>query len=156
MSLPELLQASIKWLTWSGIGLAFITIITFLFKWGPRFRLIGITGFTFLLAGSSWAFANSYTPPVVINGALRAPIVFDNGDDLVISQVPADFPQEAIKPTLEQIAGNIKGGGRKGGVVHVRLRKVLPAEEGISRPVIIGEITRDLRKNITKEISDGN
>ena len=156
MSIPDLLKESISWLIWSGVALAFITLISFLFRWGPRFRLIGITGFTFLLAGSCWAFANSYSPPVVIQGAIRTPVVFDNGDDLVISQAPPDFPKEAIQPTLEQLAENVRGGGRKGGVVNVRLRQVLPVEEGVSRPVILGEVVRDLRQNITQIKTDIN
>ncbi len=158
MSLPELLQKSISWLTWSGLALIVATLISFIFRWGPRFRLIGITGFTFLLAASGWAFSQSYTPPVIIDGAIRTPVVFDNGDDLVISQAPIDFEAESIKPTLEQLANNIRGGGRNGGVVHVRLRQVLPDGEGISRPVILGEAVRDLRQNITTfstDISDG-
>ena len=156
MSLPELLEKSISWLAWAGVVLTLTTLISFLFSWGPRFRLIGITGFTFLLAASGWAFANSYTPPVVIEGAMRTPVVFDNGDNLVISQAPTDFPKEAVKPTLEQLAGNIRGGGRNGGVVHVRLRQVLPTEEGVSRHVILGEVERDLRQNTTTFTTDIN
>ena len=48
----------------------------------------------------------------VIEGAKYAPVVFDNGKDLVVIQASDDFPQEAINPTLQQVAGNLKGSGR--------------------------------------------
>ena len=152
MDLPELLQASTKWLAWTGLGLTGATLISFLVKWGPKFRLIGASIFTFLLAGSCWAFAESYNPPVVVEGAKYAPIVYDNGYDLVVAQAPIDFPEEAIQPTIEQIAGNLKGGRRSGAKVHVRIRRVEPTGSGISTPKILGEVIRDLSNGTTQSI----
>ncbi len=149
MSLLQLLQNSAIWLGWTGLALVLITLISFLVNWGAKFRLVGVTIFTLLLSGSSWAFATSYTPPLIVDGAKYAPVVYDNGYDLVVAQASEDFPSEAIKPTLEQIAGNIKGGGRNGAMVHVRLRKVEEVAEGISRPVVLGEVVRDLSEGIT-------
>ncbi len=148
MSLPETLQSLTTKLAWTSLGLTLITLLSFIINWSQRFRLVGITGFTILLAASCWAFGVSYTPPVSIEGALNPPIVFDNGVDLLIAQAPADFPEEAIWPTLNQIAGNIRG-GRNGADVHVRLRQILPAGEGISQPVILGEVVRDLKSDRT-------
>ena len=86
-------------------------MIAFLGRWGVRFRLVGISSFTFLLAVSCWAFGVSYTPPVQIDGAVYAPIVFDNGDDLVVAQASADFDPAAVAPTLEQLSANLRGSG---------------------------------------------
>ncbi len=144
MNLPELLELSSKWLLWGALALSGITLISFIIGWGAKFRLVGATVFTFLLAVSSWAFSASYKPAVEVEGAKYAPIVFDNGDDLVVAQASLDFPEEAIEPSLEKIAGNVKGGGRKGGLVHVRLRQIQPVEDGVSRPVILSEVVRDL------------
>ncbi len=149
MSLLELLEDSTTWLAWSGLGLLLITLISFIVNWGVRFRLVGATVFTFLLSISCWAFSTSYSPPLLVEGAQYAPVVYDNGSDLVIIQASDNFPNEAIQPTLEQIAGNIKGGGRNGGVVHVKIRKLEASEEGISTPVILGEVIRDFSRNIT-------
>ena len=112
MALDQLLLTAAPWMAWTGLGLAGLTVVGFISRWGIRFRLVGVSSFTFLLAISSWAFGISYTPPVVIEGAVRAPIVFDNGSDLVIAQLPIDIDPSVIAPTLEQIAGNLRGSGR--------------------------------------------
>jgi hypothetical protein len=87
----------------------------------------------------------SYTPPVVIEGAVRAPIVFDNGSDLVVAQIPIDIDPSTITPTLEQIAGNLRGSGRGSRTVVVRLRGIESVEEGLGRPLILGETIRDFQ-----------
>ncbi len=146
MSIIEFLQISTKWLAWLGLALSAITLIAFLIKWGIRFRLVGTTIFTFLLCGSCFAFLKSYTPPKVVEGAKYAPIVFDNGKDLVIAKASKDFSIESIRPTLQQLAGNIKGGERNGAIVHIRLRQIVPVSKGISKPVILGEVIKDQEK----------
>ena len=110
MPLTELLEVSSKWLAWSGLGLSVLTVIAFASRWGLRFRLVGVSSFTFLLAVSCWAFSISYSPPVRVEGALQVPIVFDNSSDLVVAQASSDFEQEAITPTLSQIAANLHPG----------------------------------------------
>ncbi|MBL6794389.1 MAG: hypothetical protein ISQ50_06040, partial [Synechococcus sp. BS307-5m-G36] len=94
---------------------------------------------------SSWAFGISYTPPVVIEGAVRAPIVFDNGSDLVVAQLPIDIDPSVIAPTLEQIAGNLRGSGRGSRTVVVRLRGIESVGVGLGRPVVLGETVRDFQ-----------
>ena len=142
MPLPELLEGSSKWLAWSGLGLSVLTVVAFVTRWGLRFRLVGVSSFTFLLAVSCWAFSISYSPPVRVEGAVRVPIVFDNGTDLVVAQASSGFAQEAITPTLNQIAANLRPGGRNM-EVRVRLRQLQTESEGSSRPVVLGETKRD-------------
>ena len=142
MPLPELLEGSSKWLAWSGLGLSVLTVIAFVTRWGLRFRLVGVSSFTFLLAVSCWAFSISYAPPVRVEGALQVPIVFDNGTDLVVAQASSDFADGAIAPTLDQIAANLRPGGRNR-EVRVRLRQLRTVSEGTSKPVVLGETKRD-------------
>ena len=71
MALDQLLDSAVPWLGWSGLGLALLTVVAFLANWGLRFRLVGVSSFTLLLAVSCWAFGVSYTPPVVVEGAIR-------------------------------------------------------------------------------------
>ena len=139
MNLPQLIQSSTGWLAWSGLAFGVLTAVAFLAKWGLRFRLVGVTSFTLLLAVSSWAFTVSYTPPVVIEGALRAPVVFDNGNDLVVAQAPDGIETSAVEPTLAQLAGNLRPGGRSSDVVVIRLRQLKAVGEGISEPVVLGQ-----------------
>ena len=156
MSMSEVIQDVTKWLAWGGSGLGILTVLAYLFKWGIKFRLTGATIFTLLLSASCWAFEQSYTPPFNVEGYKYAPIVYDNGFDLVVAQASKDFPKEAIKPTLLQIAGNLKGGGRNGAQVKVRLRKIVPAGDGISKPIILGEIINDLKESKIIELPDRN
>ncbi len=120
----------------------FLTVVAFVTRWGLRFRLVGVSSFTFLLAVSCWAFSISYSPPVRVEGARQVPIVFDNGTDLVVAQASNDFEQEAITPTLNQIAENLRPGGRSR-EVRVRLRQLQAVSEGTSKPVVLGETKRD-------------
>lgn len=140
MNLPQLVQSSAGWLAWSGLGFAVLTGIAFAARWGLRFRLVGVTSFTLLLAVSCWAFSVSYQPPVIVEGAVRAPVVFDNGNDLVVAQAPAGIAKEAIEPTLAQLAANLRSGGRNGEEVVIRLRQLQPGPEGSSTPVVLGEV----------------
>ncbi len=156
MSMSEVIQDLTKWLAWGGSGIALLTILAYLFSWGIKFRLTGITIFTLLLSASCWAFNQSYTPPLNVEGYKYAPIVYDNGFDLVVAQASNDFPEDAIKPTLLQIAGNLKGGGRNGAQVKVRLRKIESAGEGISQPIILGEIINDLKESKIIELPKRN
>ena len=145
MALDQLLISAVPWLSWTGLGLSLLTVLAFLAKWGLRFRLVGVSSFTLLLAVSCWAFGVSYTPPVVVEGAIRAPVVFDNGTDLVVAQAPADLEPATVSATLEQLAGNLRSAGRGSGTVKVRLRAFETPGDGISRPVILGETVRDFR-----------
>ena len=156
MSMSEVIQDVTKWLVWGGSGLGILTVLAYLFNWGIKFRLTGTTIFTLLLSGSCWAFEQSYTPPFTVEGYKYAPIVYDNGFDLVVAQASNDFPEEAIKPTLLQIAGNLKGGGRNGAQVKVRLRKIESAGDGISKPIILGEIINDLKESKIIELPNRN
>ena len=154
MSMSEVIQDVTKWLAWGGSGLGALTVLAYLFRWGIKFRLTGITIFTLLLSASCWAFEQSYTQPFNVEGYKYAPIVYDNGFDLVVAQASNDFPEEAIKPTLLQIAGNLKGGGRNGAKVKVRLRKIEPSGDGISKPIILGELIKDLKESKIIELPD--
>ncbi|MEA5444160.1 DUF2518 family protein [Cyanobium gracile] len=138
--------------TWLGAAsgvLAVLTIAGFLSRWGIRFRLVGITSFTALLSLSCLAFAISYNPRVSVPGAVQVPVVFDNGTDLVIAAAPADLEIAAAAPTVEQVARNLRGGGRGGSgadggaQVWVRLRRVEAVEPGLARPVVLAETTRE-------------
>ena len=127
-------------------ALVLVTVVAFLAGWGVRFRLVGVSSFTLLLAISCLAFAVSYVPRVSIPGARSVPVVFDNGSDLVIAAAAADLAAEAIQPTLEELARNVHGSGRtsEDGFVHVRLRRVEPATAGAGKPVVLGEAQIEL------------
>ena len=145
MPVDPVLLAVGKWLGAASGVLAVLMVAGFVGGWGIRFRLVGITSFTALLALSCLAFAISYNPRVRVEGALTVPIVFDNGTNLVVATAGPDLPPEAFAPTVQQLALNLRGNGRNtvDGLVHVRLRRVEPAGAGVSRPVVLAEATRN-------------
>jgi hypothetical protein len=154
MAADPLLLVAAKWLALAALALLLLTVLGFVSRWGIRFRLVGVTSFTALLAISCAAFAVSYTPRVSVPGAVVVPVVFDNGADLVVAAAPIDLPAGAEAATAEQVARNLRPTGRSpaDGLVRVRLRRLEPAGEGVSRPVVLAEARLDLR---TGDISVG-
>ena len=95
----------------------------------------------------------SYTPPVTVEGAIKAPIVFDNGNDLVVAQVPIKIEKSSIEPTLKQLSANLHGAGRSSREVTIRLRALDSISDGLSRPIIIAEVIKDFNKSIWSSLS---
>ena len=147
MSFFELLNNTPKIFGFLGIFLSLITIVAFIFNFGFKFRIIGATIFSLLLSLSSWAFMQSYSEKVVVEGARYVPIVYDNGFDLIIAKAEDDFPEEAIEPTLQQLSDNLRKGSRSGANVKIKIRKLEKISNEISKPVIIGEIEKTVSMN---------
>ena len=147
MSFFELLDNKPKIFEFIGIFLLIVTLIAFIFNFGFKYRIIGATIFSLLLSLSSWAFIQSYTEKVVIEDAKYVPIVYDNGFDLVIAKVEDDFSEKYIEPTLEQLSENLRKGSRSGANVKIKIRKLEKISDGVSKPVIIGEVQKSVKMN---------
>jgi len=149
---PLLLKAG-AWIGISAALLALITVLGFWKGWEFRFRLVGFTSFTLLLAAGCAAFAISYNPRLKVEGALYVPVVFDTGTDLIVAAAGPNFPKSAVQPTLEQLAGNLRGSGRNSsdGFVHVKLRQLEEQADGSSKPLILGEAIRDLKSGLVTQ-----
>ena len=147
MSFFELLENTPKIFGFLGIILLCVTVVAFIFNFGFKFRIIGATIFSLLLSLSSWAFIQSYTENVVIDGAKYVPIVYDNGFDLIIAKAEDEFPEESIKPTLEQLSENLRKGSRSGANVKIKIRKLEKISEGVSKPVVLGEVEKNVKMN---------
>ena len=146
MSTDPILMVAGEWLGAASGVLALATIAAYVLGRGFRFRLVGVTSFTALLAVSCLAFAVSYRPRVTVAGAVSVPVVFDNGAELVVAAAPADLPLEAAAASAEQVALNLRGNGRQSddASVRVRVRRVEGVAPGVSQPVILAEVRRDL------------
>ena len=147
MSFFELLENTPKIFGYFGIFLLMFTVIAFIFNFGFKFRIVGATIFTLLLSLSSWAFIQSYSEKVLIEGSKYVPIVYDNGFDLIVAKAEDDFPEESIGPTLEQLSINLRKGSRSGANVKIKIRKIEKISNGISKPVIIGEVQKNVKMN---------
>ncbi|KGG03768.1 hypothetical protein EU98_0098 [Prochlorococcus marinus str. MIT 9314] len=98
---------------------------------------------------SSWAFIQSYNEKVVIEDAKYLPIVYDNGFDLIIAKADDDFPEESIEPTLKQLSENLLKGSRSGANVKIKIRKLEKISDNISKPVVIGEVQKNVKMNLS-------
>ena len=147
MSFFELLNNTPKIFGFLGIILFIFTVIAFIFNFSFKFRIIGATIFSLLLSLSSWAFIQSYSEKVVIEDAKYVPIVYDNGFDLIIAKAEDDFPEESIEPTLKQLSENLRKGSRSGANVKIKIRKVEKISDGVSKPVVIGEVQKSVKMN---------
>ena len=147
MSFFELLENTPKIFGFFGIFLFIGTVIAFIFNFNFKFLIVGATIFSLLLSLSSWAFIQSYSEKVVIEGAKYLPIVYDNGFDLIVVKAEDDFPEESIDPTLEQLSENLRKGSRSGANVKIKIRKLKKISEGVSKPVIIGEVQKNIKMN---------
>ncbi len=147
MSFFELLENTPKIFAFFGIFLFICTVAAFIFNFSFKFRIVGATIFSFLLSLSSWAFIQSYTETIILEDAKYVPIVYDNGFDLIIAKAEDDFPEESIEPTLEQLMENLRKGSRSGANVKVKIRKLEKISDGVSKPVIIGEIQKNVKMN---------
>tara|TARA_A100001035_G_scaffold188596_1_gene150523 strand:- start:188 stop:631 length:444 start_codon:yes stop_codon:yes gene_type:complete len=147
MSFFELLNNTPKFFGLLGIFLFICTLVAFIFNFAFKFRIIGATIFSLLLSLSSWAFIQSYTERVVIEDAKYVPIVYDNGFDLIIAKADDNFPEEFIDPTLKQLSENLRNGSRSGANVKIKIRKLEKVSDGISKPVVIGEVQKNVKMN---------
>ena len=147
MSFFELLENTPKIFGLLGMFLFFCTLIAFIFNFGFKFRITGAAIFSLLLSLSSWAFIQSYTEKIKIDGAKYVPVVYDNGFDLIVTKADNEFPKEAIEPTLKQLSENLKKGSRSGSTVKIKIRKLEKISNDISKPVIIGEIEKSFTMN---------
>ena len=130
-----------------GILLFVVTLLSFIFNFKFKFRIIGATIFSLLLSLSSWAFIQSYSENIKVEGARYVPIVYDNGFDLIIAKANNDFPLEAIEPTLKQLSENLKKGSRSGSNVKIKIRTLEKISENVSKPIILGETEKKIKFN---------
>ena len=147
MSFFELLGNTPKIFGFLGIFLFICTLASFIFNFDFKFRITGATIFSLLLSLSSWAFIQSYSEKVVIEDAKYVPIVYDNGFDLIIAKAKDDFPEESIEPSLEQLSQNLRKGSRSGANVKIKIRKLEKVSDGVSKPVVIGEVQKNVKMN---------
>ena len=147
MSFFELLENTPKIFGFLGIFLFLGTLVAYIFNLAFKFRITGAAIFSLLLSLSSWAFIQSYTDNIKVDGAKYIPTVYDNGFDLIVKKAEDEFPEEAIEPTLKELSENLKKGSRSGSKVKIKIRKLEKISKDISKPVIIGETEKTFNMN---------
>jgi hypothetical protein len=135
---------------WSGaltLAVGLIAGLGFLFQWGIRFRMVGVTGFMVVLTAGLFALSLVPFTRTVVPGAVRFSTVYDSGSTQAVIAVPADITETQLDATLRQAANDLFSPGRlgrRGSPLIIRARTVLHPQAGISQPLYLGQITRSL------------
>lgn len=135
---------------WAGIAtLAFglLAGLGFLFKWGIRFRLVGVTGFMTVLTIGLFSLGLVPFTRTTVPGAVRFSTVFDSGADQAVIVVPQTITESELRATLQQAASDLFSLGRlsRGEErLTIRARTILHPEPGVSQPLYLGQVKRSL------------
>jgi hypothetical protein len=129
------------------IAFGILAIVAFLFKWGIRFRLVGVTGFMAVLTGGVFALSLGLYNRPQIPGFIHYSRVFDAGAAQVVIAVPPMVSESEVEATLKQAAIDIFSPGRLSqgsDQMTIRIRTIVHPEKGVSQPLYLGEVRRSL------------
>lgn len=135
---------------WAGIAtIAFglLAGLSFLLKWGIRFRLVGATGFMIVLTIGLFSLGLVPFTRTTVPGAVRFSTVFDSGSDRAVIVVPPTISQSELTATMQQAAGDLFSMGRfsrDNDQLTIRVRTILHPEPGLSQPLYLGQVKRSL------------
>lgn len=136
-----------QWSALATVAFLLLAVIAFIFQWGIRFRLVGITGFMIVLTVGLFGLGLGFSPRTVVPGAVRFSRVYDNGGDQVVIVVKPSITETELEATLKQAANDYFSYGRTGGndnKLTVRARTVIHPESGLSVPLYLGQVKRSL------------
>ncbi len=136
-----------KWTSILTLVCAIATLAAFIFRWGVRFRLVGVTGFLGVLTGGLFALSIVPFSRTVIPDAARFVVVYDNGGPQTVISVAPNITETQLDATLRQAASDLYSYGRLGGITNqmsIRARTVIHPKPGVSQPLFLGEVKRSL------------
>ncbi len=144
-----------KWSAIATLVFLLLTIIAFIFQWGLRFRLVGVTGFMMVVTTGLFGLGLGLFTRTVIPGAIRYSLVYDNGANQAVIAVPPEVSISEIEATLKQAANDLYSYGRLGlgdNKLNIRARTILHPQEGLSIPLYLGEVKRSLTQREDEEM----
>ncbi|MFM2431978.1 MAG: hypothetical protein RLZZ511_3191 [Cyanobacteriota bacterium] len=143
---PADLQTYALWTAYAGGGLMLLTIAAWIKTWGFRFRLVGVTSFTFVVAASLVALSLSFNQRPVIEGAVRYTRIFDRQGDQAVIAVAPTVTSDQLTATLQQASIDLFSPGRTSpdGQLTIRARTIVHPQPGLSLPLYLGQVQRSL------------
>lgn len=136
-----------QWAGLSTLGFAALVVLGFMFQWGVRFRLVGVTGFMGVLTGGLFALSLVPLTHTVVPGAARFSVIYDNGASQAVIAVAPEITEAELEATLRQAAGDLFSYGRLGqgsDQFLISARTVLHPQPGLSQPLVLGRVKRIL------------
>lgn len=148
----ELFLDVARWTAIADGGLLLVTLVAFGFGWGWRFRLVGATAFTGVLAAGLVALSLSLVDRPQIPGAGPYKLVYDTGSSQVVVAVAPEVDRDTLAATLQQAAIDLYSPGRVGPkpTLTVIARSVVHPQPGVSKLVYRGKIERSLSVKVDK------
>lgn len=126
-----------------------VTALSFVLKWGIRFRLVGATGFMGVLTAGMFGLSFQPFTQTIIPGAVPYTTVFDSGASQIVIAVPGAITRTELEATLEQAASNLLKPSRIGGmgqaVPAIRAR-AMAHKNGTSELLYLGRVTPNQNK----------
>ena len=123
-----------------------VTTLAFIANWGFRFRMVGVTSFTGVLAGGALGLSLAlYQRPMIPNAQAFVRVYDRSAGQLVISVNPKMTPEQ-LEATLKQAAIDLSSPGRSSadGMITVRARVLVHTEPGLTQPLYVGVAVRSL------------
>ncbi|MDJ0845544.1 Ycf51 family protein [Crocosphaera sp.] len=136
-----------QWSILVTIAFFLLAIVAFIFKWGIRFRLVGITGFMIVLTVGLFGLGLGLFERTEIPGAVRFSRVYDNGGNQVVIVVQPSITETELEATLTQAANDYFSYGRTSGKdnkLTIRARTLVHPQPGITLPLYLGQVKRSL------------
>lgn len=157
MSSTTQLLIGAKWSGIATIGFFLLTILGFIFKWGFRFRLVGVTSFMGVITAGLFGLSLGLFTRTEIPGSVPYSLVYDNGSNQTVIVVSPSITKSELEATMEQAAANLYSPGRFGvqNQLTIKVRTIIHPEAGVSEPLYLGEVKRSLsqREDENKEIT---
>lgn len=148
MPTTSLFLLAAKWVGIATLVCAVVTVLSWVVKWGIRFRMVGVTSFMVILTAGLFTLSIAAVPQIKIPGAVPFSLVYDNGAAQTAIAVPPEISSEQLEATLRQAAYDLFSPGRSGGTdtqLTIRVRTIIHPEENVSKPLYLGYVKRSLR-----------
>jgi hypothetical protein len=145
MQLPTDLLTYVKWSAIATLAFFVLMVFAFIFQWGIRFRLFGVTAFMCVLTVGIFGLDLGLFTREEIPGAVRYTLVYDDAAANVVIVVPPESTPDEVEATLKQAAIDISPFGRlgtTGSTVTIRARTVTHPEPGLSELLYLGQVQK--------------
>lgn len=147
MPTPELFRQACQWTALLMLGSGIFTALAFIFKWGVRFRFVGVTSLLGVLTGSLLALSFTPLTRAIIPGAVKYNLVYDLSGPQVVIAVPPTITRSELEATMLQASENLFSPGRVGGgsdQMIIKVRTILHQKAGVSQLIPLGKLQRSL------------
>lgn len=135
------------WSFYGAIAFSLLAVLGFIFKWGFRFRFVGVTGFMGVLTIGLFALSLGLFQRVEIPNAVRFNLVYDTGADKAVIAVPLEITPTQLEATLQQAALDLFSYGRTARDSNAKLTiraRVQVHQDNVTIPLYLGEVQRSL------------